>query len=296
MLAPSNGLDYLEHLSESDLLLLARAARLDVTDPPRAVARLRGDPVLVERLLAHPDTIQAVLGQRDEPDSLIGVSPFLLFSVALNRALHELGSMTFVQEWAGPRQRLPVLGTDDLLEFLADPARRFFLAELLASYTHVASGSLWTHTRRGWRRQRFSELDLARMASLFEALPARERAGLYRRLGDLALFLAGVFPDHAATRSFAPIEVDRLSRALDAGGREDLAETLATRGGMGLLELLGQRWYELAVRSSLAPQTRATRLVADVGRRFPEARRVLNYLTDRHLFPFRALWFPAPQE
>lgn len=296
MLAPSEGIDYLEHLTEDDLLLLARAARLDATDPLRAMARLRADPALVERVLGHPDTIQAVLGERYEPDALLSVSPFLLFTVALHRALAELASVSFVQEWAGPRQRLPVLGTDDLLGFLADPGRRFFLAELLASYTHVASGSLWTQTPRGWRRQRFSELDLFRMASLFQALPPQERAGLYRRLGDLALFLAGVFPDHTGTRRFAPIEVERLSRALDAVGREDLAETLATRGGMGLLEQLGQRCYGLAVRSSTAPQTRATRLVADVAERFSEARRVLNYLTDRHLFPFRARWFPTPQE
>ncbi|MDP8930202.1 MAG: hypothetical protein M3O70_16945 [Actinomycetota bacterium] len=296
MLAPSDGLDYLEHLTEDDLLLLARAARLDATDPLRAVTRLRNDPGLLERVLGHPDTIQAVLGERDEPDPLLGVSPFLLFTVAVHRALDELGRVRVVQEWAGPRQRLPVLGTDALIGFLADPARRFFLAELLTSYTHVASGSLWTHTRRGWRRQRFSELDLVRMAALFEVLPRQEHAGLYRRLGDLALFLAGVFPDHTATRRFAPIEVERLSRALDAVGREDLAELLAIRGGVGLLDQLGQRWYGLAVRSSTAPQTRATRLVADVAQRFPEARRVLNYLTDHHLFPFRARWFPNPQQ
>lgn len=295
MLAPSDGLDYLEHLTEDDLLLLARAARLDVTNPLRAVTRLRSDPALLERVLAHPDTTQAVLAERDDPDPLLGVSPFLLFAVALQRALHDLGRARFVQEWAGPRQRLPVLGTDALLGFLADPSRRFFLAELLASYTHVASGSLWTRTRRGWHRQRFSELDLVRMAALFEVVPRQEHAGLYRRLGDLALFLTGVFPDHTATRRFAPIEVERLSRALDAVGREDLAELLAIRGGIGLLEQLGQRWYELAVSSSTAPQTRGTQVVADVAERFPEARRVLNYVTDQHLFPFRTRWFPNPQ-
>ncbi|MDQ3932530.1 MAG: hypothetical protein M3252_06820 [Actinomycetota bacterium] len=294
MLAPS-GLDYLEHLTEDDLLLLARAARLDPTNPLRAVTRLRRDPPLLERVLAHPDTIQAVLGERDEADPLLGVSPFLLFTVAVNRALDDLGRVRFVPEWAGPRQRLPVLGTDALLGFLADPARRFFLAELLASYTHVASGSLWTRTRRGWHRQRYSELDLVRMAALFEVLPRQEHAGLYRRLGDLALFLAGVFPDHTASRRFAPIEVERLSRALDTVGRQDLAELLAIRGGIGLLEQLGQRWYGLAVRSSTAPQTRSTRLVADVAERFSEARRVLNYLTDHHLFPFCTRWFPNPQ-
>src|SRR5256885_13132420 len=36
---------------------------------------------------------------------------------------------------------------------------RLFLAELLASYTNVASGSTLVKTSRGWPRHRFSELD-----------------------------------------------------------------------------------------------------------------------------------------
>src|SRR6266540_1530599 len=119
------------------------------------------------------------------------------------------GDPAFVGEWAGPRQRLPVFDVATLRDFLAAPARRLFLAELLASYVHVASGSVLVQTRRGWRRQRFSELDPVRLAALLDVVPAGERVGIYRRLGDLALFLTGVFPDHTATRAFAPVHAQR---------------------------------------------------------------------------------------
>src|SRR5205823_12399988 len=101
----------------------------------------------------------------------------------------ELQDATHVDEGVGPRRRLPILGGDDLRAFLAGASRRLFVSELLASYTRVASGSTWVHTRRGWRRRRFSELDPVRLASLLEVVPEEERPGVYRRLGDLALFL-----------------------------------------------------------------------------------------------------------
>ncbi|HWB73174.1 MAG TPA: hypothetical protein VG452_13240 [Egibacteraceae bacterium] len=286
---------YLEHLTDDDLAVLARAGGVEPADPGRALARLRADPRLVEELLARRDTYLAVLGPPGEHDPFLRVSPFLVFAVAVHRTFDDLGRATFVQEWAGARQRLPVFGTDELRSFLAEPLRRLFLTELLGSYTHVASGSLWVQTPRGWRRHRFSELDLVRLASLLEVLPAEEHAGVYRRLGDLALFLTGVFPDHTASRTFRQIDVHRLSRAADAAGREALADALAASGTVGLLEQLGARWYRLAARALSGPATGAVQVVDDVAERFGDARRVLNHLTDRYLFPFRADWFPAPE-
>ena len=113
----------------------------------------------------------------------------------------------------GPGAWPRVLDAAQLCDFLAAPWRRLFLAELLASYTHVASGSVLVSTRRGWRRQRFSELDPVRLAGLLEVISESERPGILRRLGDLTLFLTGVFPDYVARRGFGPIEESRLLRA-----------------------------------------------------------------------------------
>lgn len=261
-----------DHLTDRDRALLARA-----TGPAQ--------PTDLDRALDDPAVFAAVFGDEERGDPLLRVSPFLLFAVALARTALDLEHERSVAEWVGPRQRVPVLGTGELREVLDDRGRRVFLAALLASYTHVASGSVWVQTRRGPRRQRYSELDLLRLASLLDAVPEQARPGVQRRLGDLALFLTGVFPDHTATRLFRPLDLQRLARAVRPSGErpapvERLVEALEVRGAVGFVEQLGERWYRLAG-------------VDEVADRFQACRRVLNQVTDRVLFPHRAVWFPG---
>lgn len=288
---------YLEHLTVDDLALLARVGRIAGADDP---ARLRARPELVEQLLGAAEAFEAVFGQPKRPTHpLMHASPFLVFTLAVTRTAQDLGRLTYTHEWAGPRQRIPVFSTAQLRGFVDEPLRRLFLAELLTSYVHVSSGSVWVQTRRGPRRRRYSELDPVRLILLLETLPEDAHAGVYRRLGDLALFLTGVFPDHTAGRRFRPIDVQRLARAVQpASARPDadrLTDALAVGGVVGLLEYLGERWYRLAVRAAAHPST-GTAVVETVAERFGQARRVLNHLTDRYLFPFRDQWFPTEGE
>jgi hypothetical protein len=286
------GRAYLEHLRDDDLLVLLQAATHGRA-VPGDVDRVRARPEAVEPLLAHPTAYDAVFHPDDGGDPFLGASPFLAFAVAVHRALAELRDSPVVPEWVGPRRRVPILDARDLRDFLADPWRRLFLVELLASYTHVASGVVWVQTRRGWRRRRYSELDLVRLASLLDLVPEADRPGVYRRMGDLALFLTGVFPDHTATHGLRPLDEGRLLRAARtevAGG----GGPLGTSGTVGLLEQLGERWYRLACATVARPVPAALRVVGDVAARFGEARRTLNLLTDRYLFPFRSAWFDAP--
>jgi hypothetical protein len=286
---------YLRGLSANDLVLIARAGGLDAGDPAE-IDRLRSDEDLLERLLGSDAVAEAVLGDAEDPErepALLGASPFLIFAVAMQRTLLEVDQVRYVPEWIGPRQRIPVLEDGSLRAFLGDRDRQLFLVELLASYTRVASGSLWHQTPRGRKRQRFSELDLMRLAALLDAVPDDRRAVIHRRLGDLALFLAGVFPDHTAGRLFRPIDMQRLGRAAAVAGDDSgLSAALETHGGVGLLEVLGSRWYRLAA-APLAPAP-ANRL-ASIADRFVEARRALNLITDRYLFPVRGGWLPAPE-
>ena len=292
---PGRGDEYRDHLAPGDLAVLLRLA--GVPEQHHAVA-LRRDPAIVERTLASPEAAHLLLIHgADDPDRevLVRASPFLTFAVAVERVAEEVRDATYVQEWVGPRQRVPLLGGDDLRELLAERGRRVFLAALLASYTSVASGSVWRETARGWRRQRISELDPVQLASTLDAVPEARRPAVHRRLGDLSLFLAGVFPDHTAARAFRPIDLQRLGRAAAVGGSsgEALGEALETRGGVGLLDALGARWYRLAARAPVSAGAPARRLdsIAD---RFVPARRALNLLADRHIFAIVREWFPAP--
>jgi hypothetical protein len=219
-------------------------------------------------------------------DPLLRGTPFLIFAVLIHRVVRDLGQASFVEEWVGPRQRVPVFDTAGLKDFGADPLRRFFLVQLLASYTNVASGSMLVKTSRGWRRRRFSELDPMRLIELAELVPETERPSVYRRLGDLSLFLTGVFPDYAAERLIAERERRGLERALRPADREQSEG----RDGIWLLEQLGRRAYRIAQQGADRAAPMAG-VLGEVSQNFAVARRVLNFMTDRYLYPMRRQWF-----
>ena len=173
---------------------------------------LRGDPAALLRLLEDPGTFGTVLGEGPQGWA-VQASPFLIFALLVQRATTELASAAHVPERTGPRQRVPLFDTPALRDFLADTARRLFLAELLASFTRVASGRYRVRVAGRSRTRRFSELDPVRLAGLLDAVPEAERPGVYRRLGDVSLFLTGVFPDYVTSRAFGPVDAGRLLRA-----------------------------------------------------------------------------------
>jgi hypothetical protein len=172
-----------------------------------------------------------------------------------------------VEEWLGPKQRLPVFDVEALREYGRARANRDRLAALLASYVRVASGSLWERSGGRWRRRRYSELNPLDLAEL----------GAFGRLGDLALFLSGVFPEHVSSHPLEGRHLERLSRLLE----RNPGELARSRDAFWLMEWLGTAAYSRAGEGGLA-------------RDFRLARRLLNVLTGRHLFPVRESWFSAP--
>ena len=301
------GSEYASHLTDADLGLLASVAAAD-TGTAADASSLRTDPVALLRLLEHPGAFRTVLGGPVLGGPVLGspalagpddttpgppapASPFLVFAVSVQRAAAELASAGHVPERTGPRQRVPLFDAPALRDFLAAPARRLFLAELLASFTRVASGRYRARVGGRMRTRRFSELDLVRLAGLLEAVPAAERPGVYRRLGDVTLFLTGVFPDYATAHALGPVNAARLLRAaqLPASQQDRLTDTPAIE----LWEHLGARWYRAA--RDLAPvATARLTVVGEVADRFRQARRVLNHVADRYLFPTGNSWFAQP--
>ncbi|HLI52745.1 MAG TPA: hypothetical protein VKU88_00315 [Acidimicrobiales bacterium] len=281
---------YLEHLGDSDVLLLAGPD--GGSSPAEARAYLRSRRGGIDDLLVSDRLVAAVFGQGREGDPLMRVSPFLLFAVAVERTVGALASASYVPEWAGVSRRTVLFDAPRLRQFVASPWSRLFLAELLASFSHVASGSVFVATRRGWRRQRFSELDPVRMATLLDVVGEAERPGVLRRLGDIALFLTGVFPDHVARRGFGPVELARLSRSggLHAGGTAG-PHVGGDEDAVVLLEHLGSRWYRAACGALPRPVPQSLAVLGEVAERFGDARRILGLVTERYLFPYRARWF-----
>jgi hypothetical protein len=323
---------YLEQLSDADLALLGTAAGL--VDPPLRSVPTFGpdaDPVEVGRaagvLRTHPEWVEPALSSTGAFERLfpeipgpggptgpagpglagltapaevtVHASPFLLFAVAVHRGVADLGSSPFVAEPFGGWRRIPVFDSADLRAHFGDPARRLSAVEHLASYTRVASGPVWVRSRGGrTRRVRYSEVDPTRLATLVDLVDEEDKPGLYRRLGDLALLLTGVFPDWAARTPAHPVTVERLLRSVrEPGGGpafslDDVAPLAGSGGLGGLLTVLGPRWYRLAARRTPLPPV--SRALHDAAEGFDQARRFLLLLTDRYLFPLRDRWFGRP--
>jgi hypothetical protein len=269
---------FIERLGEHDFQVLAgldgaRATademRHHLRDAPHAVDGYLADARLYAALFADP-----------EADDIQVLTPALVFAVLVHQTIRDLEATSYVSEWVGAGERLPVFDVESLRGFIDDMTRRFMVIELLTSFTRVASGSMWVRTNRGYRRRRYSELDPLSLAEMVQGLPELQRPAGYRRLGDVALFLTGVFPDHTARHPLSAIRRERLIRSTGVAGDWDEAVDY-----VHFLEGAGSRWYDRAAHGPLVPADGQQHL-QDMAAHFSSARRFLNYLADRYLHQF----------
>ena len=135
---------------------------------------------------------------------------------------------------------------------------------LLADYV----ASILLHFGLGTRATRVGDTDDEMYTTLAELMAAVEtaeaRRGLLVRahLGNYALWLSGIFPDHIETRRWR-------------------------RGGpdLGYYEEMGRRGFTLAADHRLAAEHGLTTLFAAAAARFPILRQALNNISDALLFP-----------
>jgi hypothetical protein len=199
-------------------------------------------------------------------EDLFSSSPIDVFRDLIDRTAADLEHASYVEEWLGPRRRLPVFDVQVIRDFTVDPSNRERLAYLLASYVRVASGSIWRRSGGRWKRRRYSELNPLDLAEM----------GAVGRLGDLALFLSGVFPEHVATHPLSGRELGGLSRMLDRSP----GELARADEPFWTMEWIGRMAYSRVGETVLASKFRV-------------ARRFLNVLTGHHLYPVRRSWFGA---
>ncbi len=265
---------YLDGLSERDLRTLAA---ITAGDAEELAEELRLRPWAIHDLLSDEDVVEGVMGRHAHPANL--VSPFLLFAVMVHSATAELRTATFVNDWTGPQSRLPVFDVEPLQEFIEDPARVFFLVRLLESFAVPTPAPVPA-----------DPFDIGQLALwVDDALPS-QRATLLNRLGDLSLFMTGILPDATGPQPLAPTEAEKLGTTVDLTPDEvlGLIDPGSVSPGIDALETLGARWYESAVEAGAGPM-----VVGDVAHRFKAARRVLNHVSDRHLYQLDYPWAGA---
>ncbi|HVB10454.1 MAG TPA: hypothetical protein VNM16_08845 [Bacillota bacterium] len=231
--------------------------------------RLEG---VVRSLREDPDLLAALLEDHRlgpatalDPQILLKVSPYFFFSVLLRRAHRELRARTFTAEWLGPRRRVPVFDAARVAATLDDPARVHYLAELLASFTasrHDGEPGRAPSARPQRRAVRVPDVNLEHLRRARQRAAAADHFALDRRLGDLALFLAGVFPDCAR----GALELDEW-------------------------EAESENRYRRAAADPRARQCGLEEILAGLAGELHPARKALNFVADRFLQPLRCGWF-----
>ena len=231
----------------------------------------RRKPWHFAEMLADASVVDSILDRRSHPSR--AVSPALLFGVLVAVTVADLADATYVNDWVGPSSRLPVFDVEPLQEFIGDLGRITFLTSLLASFATPSPPPVPANP-----------FDLQSMAAWLDQVNEPDRARILRRLGDLALFMTGVFPDRTGSRPLRPVDAERFGRSIGMTSDEILAlcDPVSLAPGLNALEALGRRWYEASDSGE--------RVVLDIAGRFTAARRVLNHLADTHLYRLDLAW------
>ena len=262
-------------LAERDVAVLSGVLG---TDPESLRAELDRRPWFANDVLRHPEVVAVVL--QGNGGAALEVSPLLFFAVMAHAVADELADAPWVADWAGPKSRLPVFDVEPLVEFSDAPARLSFVARLLAEFAMPSPLPVPA-----------SRYDLDDLVDWLDAAEPVDRVILLRRLGDLALFRAGVFPDATGSMTLSPEQAEHLGRSVCMTEDEiaDLVDPGSASPGLDALESLGSAWYLAAADEN----QRGPAVLRDVAARVRPARRFLNHLADRYLQHLTVEWAPG---
>jgi len=260
-------------LTTSDFQFIV-ATLLPHVDPSQAAALLRSDPDRVEELL---DDERLFTHLRSE-DALVRVSPWLLFTVLLRRVRRELKTLPYTVEQRGG-ERVAVFDAEPAGALLRDREIQDYLIELLVSFTRTDSFSLEVEEAGRRRRRRVSDLSSEDMIALAALMPEDLRFPILRRIADIALFVTGIFPEHAEPFHRQP------------GSSPGPGVRWRFRRSLEEYEDEGRRFYRLAARHEVARRTGMTRALEALAEMFPVARKPLNVLASQYISTSRLLLF-----
>lgn len=255
-------------LTETEMSSLAHACGRDTED---LAAELGRRPWAIHDVLTEPGLVETVL----EADSLDDApAPFVLFAVMTRVAADDLLTSSYVNDWIGPRSRLPVFDVEPVQEFVAAPGRVLFMARLLTSMVDPTAAPVPISGSDPWD-----------LVDWLAAVSEDERVLVLRRVGDLSLYIAGVHADAIGNGVLSHDKAEKVGNALGMSPDEivELCDAGSSTPGLDALERVGARSYQEARRGTATVPP----VVSDVAERIHSARRFLTHLADEFLSPER---------
>jgi hypothetical protein len=260
-------------LSESDLRFVVETVVTKRRDYDHIMSLIGDKEDLLEPMLEDPKLSERLFS---DDEALVRISPHLLFSLLLRRLRTVLEKEAYILEVDTKGKRIPVFEGPAVAEMLSDRQTRDYLAEMLSSFARTNSGIIYWKERGAWHKRRFSDMDLDDMIELARIIDPAIRPALYKRIADIALFLSGIFPEHAA---------------LIPGARQ---ARFSARRTLNDYEQEGKRFYGVAARET--DQAHWKPVFGTLAEKFTLARLALNSLSDRYVKKLGARYFQFPTD
>lgn len=255
-------------LSDADLRFLVQTVATERGDHDRVIEIVRDKPDFLELMLDDEKLFRRVA---EDSEVMVRISPWLLFSILIRRAVKELASERFTIERTGVTERIPVFDTERVAGLMRDSTIRDYLVDLLASFTRTDSTTVWYRSGRRIRRRTYSDMDVDDMIGLAGDVDPEQRFPFYKRVGDICLFIAGVYPEYLASGRVLSTSVSVPMRR--GSWKRSLPEYV----------LEARRFYGLAAEHPQARVARMSAVLRALADNFELARKPLNLISDRYI-------------
>ena len=200
------------HLTESDLRFVVETVATSRRDYDHILNLVRDKEDLLEPMLEDPKLTERLFR---EEEALVRISPHLLFSILLRRVRKELEKEAYILDVDTKGKRIPIFDSPAVAKMLSDKKVRDYLAEMLSSFARTNNGIIYWKELGTWHKRRFSDIDIDDMIELARIIDPEMRPRLYKRIADIALFLSGIFPEHAVLFAARPKPIYSAKRTLE---------------------------------------------------------------------------------
>lgn len=186
---------------DRDLEYIVRVLMPADEHPDAMVRTLRTDPEILDGMLNDDRLFNHLM---NETAQVLNVSGNLFFSVLLNRARLDLKEHPFTFE-RDNRYGVVVFDAAAVLRILDDSAVRSYLATVLASFVRIESKTVYVRLGTStFRRVKVNDFDIESLIEFSSLVDDEQQVYLFKRIGEICLFLIGVFSEYIDTQQQLP--------------------------------------------------------------------------------------------
>ena len=256
-------------LSERDLDFLFDTVSPEVTDKQRLKQIIREDQDFRNTFVGDAKVFRRVM---HDDEILLKISPAMFFEILLRKAAEDLSKIAYTYEKTRTMS-IPIFDTEDLVKLLNQDSLLIYLADMLSTFTKVESYAVSIRVRKGiWRKIRFNDLDIYSLMSLSDVVDEAYQFSLYKRIGDICLFILGVFPVYAE-RNYRYAASGEIRPGVSGRRRVSPQD----------YEKEGQLFYRLAAEHRLAHDLELSETFWSLHENFQKAKKPLNFIAEHYL-------------